>query len=87
MRFEYNPAKSSLNKDKHGIDFDEAQQLWDDPSLVEANAKVGEEPRFLAVGKIGSKHWAAIFTHRESNRRIISVRRARSEEIDQYENG
>ena len=87
MSFEYDPAKSSLNKDKHGIDFDEAQQLWADPYLVEAKAKIGDEPRFLAVGKIGSKHWAAIFTHRDANRRIISVRRARSEEIDHYENG
>lgn len=86
MRFEYDPAKSALNKVKHGIDFEEAQDLWSDPSLLEVMAKTVGEPRFLSIGKIGIKHWAAISTLRNATIRIISVRRARSEEIDHYEN-
>ena len=87
MNFEFDPAKSGLNKAKHGIDFDEAQELWSDPALLEADAKTVGEPRFFVIGKIGSKHWAAICTYRGTSVRIISVRRARSEEIDNYENG
>ena len=31
MKFEYDPDKSAANREKHGIDFDEAQALWNDP--------------------------------------------------------
>ena len=85
MRFEYDPDKSAANRAKHGIDFDEAQALWNDPYLIEAPAKDTDEPRFLAVGVIGGKHWSAIYTYRSERLRIISVRRARKQEIDYYE--
>ncbi|WP_255440734.1 BrnT family toxin, partial [Paracoccus sp. MC1854] len=73
------------NREKHGIDFDEAQALWDDPYLIEAPANVTDEPRFLAVGMIGARHWTAVYTYRSDRVRIISVRRARKQEIDHYE--
>ena len=85
MRFEFDPAKSVANKEKHGIDFDEAQALWGDPWLLEAPALVSEEPRFLVIGMIGARPWAAICTYRQGRIRIISVRRARKQEIMQYE--
>ncbi|WP_237065635.1 BrnT family toxin [Loktanella sp. M215] len=85
MKFEYDPDKSAANREKHGIDFDEAQALWDDPYLIEAPANVTDEQRFLAVGLIGARHWTAIYTYRSSRVRIISVRRARKQEIDYYE--
>ena len=85
MKFEYDPDKSAANLEKHGIDFDEVQALWDDPYLIEAPANVTDEPRFLAVGLIRTKHWTAIYTYRSSRVRIISVRRARKQEIDYYE--
>ena len=64
MKFEYDPDKSAANREKHGIDFDEAQALWDDPYLIEAPANVTDEPRFLAVGMIGARHWTAVYTYR-----------------------
>ncbi|GAB4140266.1 MAG: BrnT family toxin [Sphingomonadales bacterium] len=85
MKFEYDPDKSIGNREKHGIDFDEAQALWDDPYLIEAPAKLMDEPRFLAVGLIGARHWTAIYTYRGERVRIISVRRAREQEIGYYE--
>lgn len=85
MQFEYDPDKSATNRDKHGIDFDEALALWDDPYLIEAPANVTNEPRFLAVGMIGARHWTAVYTYRGDRVRIISVRRARKQEIDYYE--
>ena len=85
MSFEFDPKKSDTNKDKHGIDFIEAQELWNDPDLLEIPAKTTDEPRFLVIGKIGEKHWAGIITYRLNNIRIISVRRARNEEFDLYE--
>ena len=85
MPFEYDPAKSTTNKAKHGIDFEEAQVLWKDGRMLEAPAKTNDEPRFLVIGKIGKNHWAAVCAQRGGNVRIISVRRARKQEIDHYE--
>lgn len=85
MRFEYDPAKSAGNHAKHGIDFEEAQALWRDPRLLEAPARSDDEPRFLVVGRIGDRHWSAIFVERGDAVRIISVRRARQEEVERYE--
>jgi uncharacterized protein len=85
MNFEFDPEKSNTNKNKHGIDFVEAQKLWNDIDLLEIPAKTTDEPRFLVIGKMGEKHWTGIITYRNDNIRIISVRRARDEEIELYE--
>ena len=85
MSFEFDPKKSDTNKSKHGIDLIEAQELWNDIDLLEIPAKTTDEPRFLVIGKIGEKYWTGIITYRDDNIRIISVRRARNEEIEFYE--
>lgn len=85
MDFEFDPAKSRSNKRKHGIDFIQAQALWDDPDLIEIPVRVTGEPRFLTIGRIGERHWSAIITYRNERTRIISVRRSRWEEIEIYE--
>jgi len=85
MEFEFDPQKSSGNKAKHGIDFSEAQQLWDDPDLVEIPAKTSDEPRYLVIGKILGRHWSGVITYRGEKIRIISVRRSRKEEVELYE--
>jgi uncharacterized DUF497 family protein len=84
-KFEFDENKSLSNLQKHGIDFVDAQQLWADVNLLEIPAKTVDEPRFLVIGKIAGKHWAGVVTHRNKYIRIISVRRARKEEVDLYE--
>jgi hypothetical protein len=83
--FEFDAAKSESNRIKHGIDFAEAQSLWNDPMLLEIPAKTEDEPRFLVIGLIDGKHWSAVMTYRGANIRWISVRRARTEEVALYE--
>ena len=85
MRFEFDSQKSEHNKIKHGIDFNEAQELWNDRDLVEIPVKTSDEPRYLVIGKISGKHWSAVVTYRGEKVRIISVRRSRKEEVDVYE--
>lgn len=85
MEFEFDPNKNVVNKEKHGIDFVEAQALWDDPDLIEIPVKAVDEPRFLVIGRIGEKYWSGIFSYRSDKVRIISVRRSRKEEIQLYE--
>jgi uncharacterized protein len=84
-QFEFDPAKSESNCSKHGIDFLVAQMLWDDPMLLEIPAKTDDEPRYLVIGLVGDKHWSAVITYRGANIRLISVRRARTEEVALYE--
>ena len=83
--FEFDEQKSAANQAKHGIDFVDAQQLWNDPGLLEIPARTEDEPRYLLIGKIESRCWSAIVTYRNENIRIISVRRSRSEEVALYE--
>jgi uncharacterized protein len=85
MNFEFDPLKSAANKQKHGIDFLDAQALWDDPALIELRARTEDEPRFLVIGRIGTAHWSGVITYRENRIRVISVRRSRQEEIGIYE--
>lgn len=85
MKFEFDLDKNAANKEKHGIDFYEAQQLWDDPDRIMIPAKNLDEPRFLLVGKIAGIHWSAIYTIREEKIRLISVRRSRKNEKEIYE--
>ena len=85
MQFEFDKRKSRINKKKHGIDFTEAQDLWNDPDRIEIPAKTIDESRFLLIGKITEKYWSTIITYREENIRIISVRRSRKEEVEIYE--
>jgi uncharacterized DUF497 family protein len=85
MAFEYDANKSAENKRKHGIDFEEAQELWTDADLVEIPVRTSDEPRWLLIGKIAEKHWSAVIARREDNIRLISVRRSRDEEIAIYE--
>ena len=85
MIFEFDEAKSQANLLKHGIDFVDAQALWNDPGLLEIPAKTEDEPRYLMIGRINKKHCSAVITYRDMRIRLISVRRARTEEVALYE--
>ncbi len=85
MNFEFDPSKSTSNREKHGIDFVEAQALWQDGNRLEIPARTVDEARSIVIGQIHGKVWSAIITYRGENIRIISVRRARDEEVELYE--
>ena len=83
--FEFDNSKSESNLAKHSIDFIRAQLLWNDPMLLEIAAKTEDESRYLVIGLIDGKHWSAVINYRGANSRLISVRRARTEEVALYE--
>ncbi|MBI2305468.1 MAG: BrnT family toxin [Chloroflexi bacterium] len=85
IEYEFGKRKSDANKKKHGIDFVEAQALWQDERRIEIPARTEDEARFLVVGRIGDIHWSAVITYRGDVVRIISVRRSLREEVDLYE--
>jgi uncharacterized protein len=82
--FEYDPDKSAANQAKHGIDFDQAQALWMDNDRYEIPSDGSPEERWLSIGKIKDRHWTAVYTFRDENIRLISVRRSRVNEVNDY---
>jgi len=85
MQYEYDPAKSQSNKIKHGIDFEEAQELWKDKYALRLDARSDIEPRYAVIGSINGVLWSAFITYRGEATRIFSVRRARKQEAKTYE--
>ncbi|ADE56071.1 BrnT family toxin [Coraliomargarita akajimensis] len=86
MDCEFDPQKSAINKEKHGIDFIEAQQLWQDITALEVPARSETEERYALIAFYNCKIWTVIFTRREGKIRIISCRRARDGEKKAYHN-
>lgn len=84
MIFEFDSEKSTSNKSKHGIDFEEAQELWEDENGLIVATKSDDEDRYYLMAMIGKKNWTTVFTLRDGNIRIISVRRSRKNEKEDY---
>jgi uncharacterized DUF497 family protein len=85
VKFQYDQIKSASNLKKHGIDFERAQLLWDDPNLVELAARSVDEPRSFVIARLNGQYWSGIFTNRDDEIRLISVRRSRKVEVELYE--
>jgi len=85
MKFQFDHSKSASNLKKHGIDFEQAQQLWDDPNMVELAARSDDEQRSIVIAHFNGQYWSAIFTYRDDEVRLISVRRSRKGEVELYE--
>ena len=83
--FEYDPNKSAINKEKHGIDFETAKDLWLDPRALVVPAINSGEPRFARIGKLKGKLWCAIYVRRQNKIRLVSARRAHNKEEREYE--
>ena len=84
MNFDFDPNKNRINVEKHGIDFNEAQQIWDG-DFVEFSALSEYENRFAILGPIKGKLFTCIYTLRNDKIRIISCRRSREKEELLYE--
>lgn len=86
MKFEYDNHKSQINKEKHGIDFVDAQNLWkDEDALIIAANIIDDEVRYALISVFKDKCYTAIFTLRDEIYRIISLRRCRKNEERNYE--
>ncbi|MBO0130800.1 MULTISPECIES: BrnT family toxin [Agrobacterium] len=85
MDFEFDPAKSQSNKDKHGIDFGEAKALWLDEKRLVAPLETTSEERYIMIAQLRGKCWSTVYTYRNDRLRIISVRRSRDKERQRYE--
>ena len=85
MEFEYDHNKSEANLAKHGIRFSDAEMLREDPYGIRLSANSEVESRHALVASISGKVWFAVYTIWNRRIRIISVRRAGKQEVQNYE--
>jgi uncharacterized DUF497 family protein len=85
VSFEWDEEKNILNRAKHGIDFDDAMEVFYGP-IVSRRSDRNNEERWIAVGYSENRLIAVVFTRRADSIRIISARRARKNEEREYRN-
>jgi len=92
--FEWDPRKAHINAQKHGITFEEATQIFDDPmalTVFDDDDSSEVEDRWVTLGLIKERHYlVVVHTYRNANKdkvtiRLISARPATKHEIQQYE--
>ena len=84
MEFEWDEAKRLSNIEKHKIDFLEIKALFDGRPLRAFDSLRGGETRTLSIGVLDGVAYAVVTTLRADRIRIISARRASSDERDEY---
>jgi uncharacterized DUF497 family protein len=85
MNFEWDEAKRLANIAKHGLDFRDADLLFE-ANFLRAPAKSAvDELREMCVGRIAGRYVTLIFTERDGAIRCISLRRARNHERQQHQ--
>ena len=89
MQFEWDENKNALNKTKHGVIFEEAQSVFNDPlaNIFDDIWNSVGELRELIIGRSHiSKLLVISFTERANFIRLISARLATINEMRKYEN-
>ena len=86
MSFEWNEDKNKINIVKHGIDFVDAKDIWQGQVLEFPSPQDHSEERIVTIGLCEERYITVIYTCRGNNRRLISARKARKNEQENYEN-
>jgi len=86
IRFEWDEEKYAVNLYKHGVKFEEAAEVFFDPENQFGDASVDDEFREYIIGySLSNRILLVVFVEREVRTRIISARRATSQEKKEYE--
>lgn len=84
--FEWDEAKRASNLRRHLIDFVDAIRVFDEPFIIGRSDRHGEI-RYQVFGLVDGREVAVVCTLRGDRCRIISARRARKDEREEYHNG
>jgi len=87
VEFEWNDAKAKANWKAHGVRFELAKTVFNDPFAIERidDREDYDEQRFVIVGMAeGQVLLFVAYAEREERVRIISARRATQHEQDDY---
>ncbi len=87
MKFEWDEDKNESNIEKHGLDFEDASEVFDSPMLVALDTRqdYGED-RWIGLGLLEHRVVVVVYSPRDANTvRIISMRKALQYERFQFE--
>jgi uncharacterized protein len=90
MKCNWDPSKAESNLSKHGVSFEEAKTVFDDPLYVDFYDldHSEEEERYLIVGNSGQQRLLIVsYTERGDSMRLISAREVTRAEREAYEEG
>jgi uncharacterized DUF497 family protein len=86
--FIWDEPKDTINRKKHGLSFQEASVVFDDPYLMEFYDEAHstwDEDRYFAIGLMGGKEVLFIvYTERDDEIRLITARKAEPIEEEAY---
>ena len=82
--YEWDENKCALNLARHGLDFESIEDFRWDSAKIKPSVRNGEL-RYLAIGFIGDRVHAVVYTVRGESRRLISMRRASKQEVKEHE--
>jgi uncharacterized DUF497 family protein len=92
--FEWDPAKDRLNAKKHGVAFEQAARVFEDPmalTIIDENNSEDDEERWITLGQSSGQYYLVVVHTYRSNQentvtiRLISARHATKHEIKHYE--
>ena len=86
LEFEWDEAKATENYARHGVSFELAKQVFNDPFAVERidDRRDDGEERYILIGLASGHGLFVAYTEREERIRLISARRATKHEQDDY---
>lgn len=90
MRWTWDERKNLANAKKHGLHFETAQLVFDDPLAASRQEQNSDEERWQTIGMIGNLVVIVAHTFPYPDRetgRIISARKATAHERRLYEDG
>ena len=87
VKFEWDENKNESNIEKHGLDFEDAAEVFDSPTLIALDARQNYgEDRWIGLGLIEYRVVVVVYTYRDTDIvRVISMRKALQHEKYQYE--
>ena len=89
LSFEWHEEKEIANLKKHGVSFEEAKTVFNDPFAltIEDPKHSQHEQRFIDIGySARGRFLVVVYTERADKIRIISSRTATRSEREAYEN-
>ncbi len=81
----WDESKRRLNLKKHGIDFLEADEIFDAPTVTAEDTRSAyDEQRLVTLGVLNGVVVSMTYTKRNGDMRIISIRKALKHETRSY---
>ncbi|HME81173.1 MAG TPA: BrnT family toxin [Candidatus Eremiobacteraceae bacterium] len=90
MRFEWDPHKAVINLRKHGVSFETAIRIFEDPRVLSAQDTRYSDERWYSIGNVGKRIIYVAHTIENEGQtnetiRIISARKASARERREYQ--